>query len=101
LRGEVTRLAARDPAAQARSRAHARAGRDARAVVHEDGTASLTVHGTAAQVSAAADRLQRAARAARAAGDERTLAQLRADLAMSLLLHSALALPEPLEAGAG
>ncbi|GGK64812.1 HNH endonuclease signature motif containing protein [Ornithinimicrobium pekingense] len=96
LNGEATRLASRDPQTAAQDRHRNRQKRDARVVVHEDGTGSITVSGTASQVSAVADRLERGARAARGAGDPRTLANLRADIAMSLLMHSGLALPDPL-----
>jgi hypothetical protein len=96
LAGEATRLASRDPQAAAQARQRARQKRDVRAVVNEDGTGAVTVSGTASQVAAVADRLERAAREARALGDPRTLADLRADIGMSLLLHSGLALPDPL-----
>ncbi|GGK79079.1 HNH endonuclease signature motif containing protein [Ornithinimicrobium pekingense] len=96
LAGEATRLASRDPQAAAQARQRARQKRDVRAVVNEDGTGAVTVSGTASQVTAVVDRLERAAREARALGDPRTLADLRADMGMSLLLHSGLALPDPL-----
>ena len=52
----------------------------------EGGTGSLTVVGEATRVAAAWGRLDAAARRAKAAGDMRTLAQLRSDLHLDLLL---------------
>jgi hypothetical protein len=51
------------------------------------GTATLQVDGDTARVCAAQQRIISLARAARAAGDARTLAQLRADIASDLLVH--------------
>src|SRR5699024_8881952 len=48
--------------------------------VNEDGTAQVGFTGTTAKVLALGDRLDRAARAARGAGDARTVAQLANDI---------------------
>ncbi|QHC59430.1 HNH endonuclease signature motif containing protein [Rathayibacter sp. VKM Ac-2760] len=50
-----------------------------------DGMATLCLHGPAPAVMGAYDRADRMARALRDAGDERTLSQLRADVAVDLL----------------
>ena len=91
---EVQAVRSRDPAAAREARERARRRRDVRVVASSDGTGQVVINGTAAQAVAVADRVERGARRARAAGDERTLGQLRSDLAMSLLLHSVLAVPE-------
>jgi hypothetical protein len=49
------------------------------------GISWLTIAGTTDQITAAAHRLTLSARAARAAGDPRTIAQLKADLALDLV----------------
>ncbi|WP_427197711.1 HNH endonuclease signature motif containing protein [Ornithinimicrobium sp. Y1847] len=91
---EIARLDSQDAQARAQARERARAARRYRTRVHDDGTATVTLQGTATQIIAATDRLERAARAARAAGDPRTLDQLGTDIALSLLLHSTLNLPD-------
>lgn len=53
----------------------------------DNGISWLEVSGTTDQVQLAAHRLDLSARAARAAGDPRTLRQLRADLALDLLIN--------------
>ncbi|WP_374928299.1 hypothetical protein [Kytococcus sedentarius] len=52
----------------------------------DDGTGSLTVVGEGTRVAAAWGRLDAAARRAKAAGDQRTLSQLRSDIHLDLLL---------------
>ncbi|HET7799076.1 MAG TPA: hypothetical protein VFL38_01570 [Humibacillus xanthopallidus] len=63
----------------AERRRAARAHNRAWAEIHDDGTGRLTVVNDADKIVAAYDRADTAARAARAAGDPRTLDQLRAD----------------------
>ena len=53
----------------------------------EAGTGRVTVTGESARVTAALDRVDGLARSLRAAGDARTLAQLRSDVALDLLLY--------------
>lgn len=79
-------LHAPDPA---KSRAAALAGRTADAQLEPEGVGVLTVTGDAARVAAAMDRVEALARAARAGGDPlgRTLAQLRSDVALDLVLY--------------
>ena len=57
----------------------------------DDGMSWLTLGGTTDQIQLAAHRLDLAARAARAAGDTRTLTQLKADLAIDLLINGSTA----------
>ena len=80
----------------AQDRAAAIADRDATAVVDPDavGTGSLLVTGEAGRVCAAIGRVDDLARRLRAAGDPRTLGQLRSDIAVDLLLYG-WATPDP------
>lgn len=75
-----------DRAAARARRATAIAGRGSWARAGQDGTGSLTVVGEATRVAGAWSRLDNAARRAKAAGDRRTLGQLRSDLHLDLLL---------------
>lgn len=59
--------------------------RDVRGVDGQDGVSWVTIAGTTDQVQLARHRLTLAAKQARAAGDGRSLDQLRADLALDLL----------------
>jgi len=79
---EIRRLRSADAEERFR-RAHAE--RDVSTVDGEDGMSWLTVGATTDKVTLAKRRLTLAAKQLRAQGDERTLAQLRADLAMDLL----------------
>lgn len=84
---EVARVKGRDPEAEAKKRQAAADSADVR-VDFEDGAGALVSIGCdAAQGAAIADRIERAARAARKAGDPRTLRQLRTAVACALLLH--------------
>jgi hypothetical protein len=65
--------------------------RDAVVSDGEDGMSWLTLGGTTDRVQLAAHRLDLSARAARAAGDPRTLQQLRTDLALELLIGGSVA----------
>ncbi|MDQ6896267.1 MAG: HNH endonuclease [Actinomycetota bacterium] len=73
-----------DPAA---ARAEALTQRTAYGVIEDDGTGTLIVTGEAGRVTAAMDRVDDLARRLRAAGDARTLAQLRSDVALDLVLY--------------
>lgn len=75
-----------DRAAARARRTTAIAGRGSWARAGQDGTGSLTVVGEATRVAGAWSRLDNAARRAKAAGDARTLGQLRSDLHLDLLL---------------
>ena len=100
---KVTQADDADPQAARLDRARrqaAWAGRRVSASVDEDGTGTLTVVTSAFWVAAIKDRLNRAARAARGAGDERTLDQLESDIARILLAHARVGFadqPEPPE----
>jgi hypothetical protein len=83
LRRQVL-LHAPDPAV---TRADALRDRAAFALLEPDGTGRLTVTGDGARVAAAVDRVDDLARRFRAAGDTRTLAQLRSDVALDLVLY--------------
>lgn len=67
----------------------AHAERDVRAMEFEDGTGRLTVGGTLDDVRLARHRLHLTAKDRRAAGDQRTIDQLMADLAMDLIIGRA------------
>jgi hypothetical protein len=75
-----------DPRGQAERRAGARQRRCAYGRIGTDGMGSLTVHAAAERIAAALGRADAVARRARAAGDERTLEQLRSDFMMDTLL---------------
>ncbi|MER7073844.1 HNH endonuclease signature motif containing protein [Terrabacter sp. NPDC000476] len=77
-------------AAERRSRARTRRGVYGRMI--EDGMGCLTMTTDAATIAAILDRLDTAARALRAAGDPRTLDQLRCDLMADALLRGHLSL---------
>ncbi|WP_151524473.1 hypothetical protein [Serinicoccus kebangsaanensis] len=62
--------------------------------VHDDGTATMSITGPLTTMAAIHARVERAARALRKAGDERTLDQLRSDVPAALLLHGELPLPQ-------
>ena len=87
LRREVTRMRSTDLAAARAAREAALASRAMSVTVDENGTGAVTLLGSALQVTAVADRIDQAARRARSAGDERTLAQLRTDIGLTLMLH--------------
>lgn len=76
-----------DTAAQAARRRAARRRNGAHADIYDDGTGRLTVINDADKIATAIDRADTAARAARAAGDPRTLAQLRADFLTGAAIH--------------
>ncbi|TQL50656.1 HNH endonuclease signature motif containing protein [Ornithinicoccus hortensis] len=86
----VAALLGEDPDAARKERRAAVSRRDATARLDDDGTGELTIMGRSSSVAAAMDRVDQIARAVRAAGDPRTLAQLRADIAMSLLVHGSI-----------
>src|SRR6476661_7082658 len=69
-------------------RAHARSRRGVFGRLTGDGMGCLTLVADADAVAAVMDRLDGQARAARGAGDPRTLDQLRCDLATEALLRS-------------
>ncbi|WP_147899737.1 hypothetical protein [Serinicoccus profundi] len=93
LHREVTRARSADPEAEARARAARHRARTAYAIVDDDGTGQVVITGDAVGTTACADRLYLLAKKAHAAGDERTEAQLRSDIARALLLHGTLPLP--------
>lgn len=92
LRADVAKalIAVDAEAAADRSRYRATQRRISRPRAHPDGIASMRIEGPAADVLALDVALQAAARAAKAAGDERTIDQLRFD-ALAGVAHHALA----------
>ena len=94
---EVARLKDDDERSAAAARAEARAARRTSMQVHDDGTATLALTGPLPTMVALSGRLEGMARRCRAAGDGRTLAQLRADIAAVLLLMGTVDLPGPHE----
>ena len=70
-----------------RTYAEAVKGRRLCAEPHRDGTGALLITGDGARLGAAAGRVDRIARALRRGGDVRTIAQLRADVGLDLLLR--------------
>lgn len=81
----ASRVRARTDAA--RKRVDALARRDAGAQLRDDGTGEVWITGKGDRVVAAMDRVDALARRFRTAGDCRTLAQLRSDVALDLLLY--------------
>uniref|UniRef100_UPI0033653F96 HNH endonuclease signature motif containing protein n=1 Tax=Intrasporangium sp. TaxID=1925024 RepID=UPI0033653F96 len=106
-------LAAHAPADAGERRADALARRSAYGAIEPDGTGTITITSSAERTVAILERVESLARALRAAGDPRTLDQLRSDLATDGLLghdygpcpeHAADPTGEPAEAasaGAG
>ena len=89
---EINRLRSRDAEERFRQRYD---DRSVRQVDTEDGMATLTISSSVDQVQRAEHRLTLAARHKRAAGDPRTLAQLKADLAIDLLTGTGERVPVP------
>lgn len=83
---ELRRQVALHTPDETEARADALSRRDAYGWLESDGTGTMRIAGGAGRVTSALDRLDELARALRQAGDSRTLAQLRSDLALDLLL---------------
>lgn len=86
LRREVARHASSDVEAARQARAKARRERRVGATNWEDGAGELNVSGSWERVVAALSRVDAIARRFRSAGDDRTLDQLRSDVALDLML---------------
>lgn len=91
---EVVRSRAADELDEAERRRRARQSRGVSVVAHRDGSATLEIRSDLIAVDGACQRLDRGARLVRRAGDERSLSQLRADIATSLLNHGRLPVVE-------
>ena len=89
---ELNRIQSADAEARFRERY---ADRGAQARDELDGMASLTIESTTDQVQRADHRLTLAAKELRAGGDERTLQQLKSDLAIDLLTGRSEGVPLP------
>ena len=83
-----------DPEAQERERQARHERRDAWAELDDDGSARMVVTGDAVSITGAMERIAGMADKARKAGDQRTEAELRSDLARMLLLHGVPRLPD-------
>jgi hypothetical protein len=88
-------IAAIDAEAAARRARGARAGRRVRSQANLDGTATITAELTVEAAAAVWNGLTEAAKAARAAGDPRSLDQLRADALVARATGTALPPPVP------
>lgn len=84
---ELRRQVAVHTADPAMARASALRERCAYGWLEPDGTGRLTVTGEGARITAALDRVDGLARTLRAQGDARTLAQLRSDVTLDLVLY--------------
>ncbi|WP_256838396.1 HNH endonuclease signature motif containing protein [Ornithinimicrobium faecis] len=84
---EVNKIKGRDPEATKKTREDTLAANDTRVLIEDNGTAQIMIGCTATQGAAIIDRIDKAARAARKAGDKRTLTQLRTATSIALLLH--------------
>ncbi len=93
LEREAVRVEGQDVLAERERRHRARAERRVWMRVDDDSTATLAVTGPLTSVCAISQRIDACAKALRKSGDERTLAQLRSDVAQTLLLHGRLDLP--------
>ncbi|WP_149814457.1 HNH endonuclease signature motif containing protein [Serinicoccus marinus] len=93
LEREARRADGEDVVAERERRRAAYRARRASVQVDDDGTATLSVTSSVVSIVAAHTRIERAARLLRKQGDPRTLDQLRADVAASLLVHGQV--PEP------
>ena len=93
LESEIVAARAADPEDERARRARAYERRRVSVRVHDDGTATVRVTGPAASLVAGGQRLDRAARTLRRQGDPRTLDQLRADTAQTLLMYGTIPLP--------
>lgn len=93
LDAEVTACRSTDPDEERHRRARAYERRRSTLKVHDDGTATLRVTGPATTMVAVGQRLDRAARVLRRAGDDRTLDQLRCDVANAVVLYGTITLP--------
>jgi len=89
---EINRIQSRDAEERFRRRY---ADRGVRAMDVDDGMATLTIGSSIDQVQRADHRLTLAAKELRAGGDDRTIEQLKADLAMDLLIGGADGVPMP------
>lgn len=84
---EVAKAAATHTKDAATQHERAAASSSLSVMADEDGSAQVNLRCSVAQATAIADRVEGAARRARAGGDARTLSQLRADITAMLLLH--------------
>ncbi|MGB6004787.1 MAG: HNH endonuclease signature motif containing protein [Ornithinimicrobium sp.] len=92
---EATRVEGEDAAAERERRRRARQTRDTRAEIFDDGLGALFTTAGAASVVASIERIETIARRARKAGDKRSLAHIRSDTTMALLVHGVLPFGDP------
>lgn len=94
LEREAVRAEGQDVLADRERRAHAREQRHTHLRVDDDSTATFFLTGPVTTLAAVYARVDRCARSLRKAGDARTLAQLRSDVAQTLLLHGQIIPPK-------
>lgn len=94
LEREATAVEGVDVEAERARRRAAYAARRVSMTADEDGTGTITIGTDLIRICGAYARLDRAARLMRKAGDERSLDQLRSDIATILLVHGHLPLPD-------
>ncbi|WP_131106185.1 HNH endonuclease signature motif containing protein [Ornithinimicrobium sufpigmenti] len=94
LEREATAVEGVDVEAERARRRAAYAARRVSMTADEDGTGTITISSDLIRVCGAYARLDRAARLMRKAGDERSLDQLRSDIATILLVHGHVPLPD-------
>ena len=85
----------------ATNRARVLAARSLSVLINPDGTGTLTLSAAAARLRGAHQRVDAIARRLRAAGSSRTLAQLRSDIALDLLLYGQIPAGTTLKDAAG
>ncbi|WP_202879636.1 HNH endonuclease signature motif containing protein [Serinicoccus kebangsaanensis] len=94
LEREAVRVEGQDVQSERERRRKARAERRLWMRIDDDSTATLAITGPLTSLCAISQRVDACARALRKGGDERTLAQLRSDVAQTLLLHGRVDPPE-------
>ena len=95
-----TAVVGADACVARKRRRDALATRTVSSVIDEIGVGTVSIDGPTSAVAAAVLRLDAVARKARHSGDERTVSQLRADLALALLTHGTLPANPALSTGA-
>lgn len=94
LAREIAACLGQHPEADTARRRRAYENRRVEICLHDDGSATLTMTGPAVMIAGIRHRLDTAARALIAAGEERSLSQLRFDIAAALALHGILDLAD-------
>ncbi|MGI8949338.1 MAG: hypothetical protein ACR2FV_15465 [Ornithinimicrobium sp.] len=93
LEREAVRAESADAADARAKRRAAMSRRDVQARIGDQGTGEVILTGSTTSVAGAVERIETIARAAKAAGDQRSLGQIRSDTGFALLVHGILPLP--------